>query len=146
MKMQDSVSITGSLVIRKNGKIIVNDHNLVVDTGRYLIAHLIAGTGGVITEIRLGNGGGGIAPDPGDVGLVGDTLSVLTVIPNGGQVHDTSAQVEYDASRTEGASLIRCVEAGLFNSAGVMMARKVFPEVNLDPSDTMSLFWTLTVK
>ena len=144
MKTNDNLYITGQLIIKKNGIIVVNDPNLVVDTGRYLCAQLIANKAPVISHIKFGDSN--VPPVAEDTTLQGNILDSVDLIVHGGDVHEDESVVEFFATRPLGEALSLIAEVGLFNDDDTMLARKSFATINLEATDTLSIFWTLNIK
>lgn len=118
-------------------------HNLVVTAGKtYLAAWLAAASqaGEFMTWIGLGEGGGG--PAIGDVDLVSPLATrVDGTLSSVGNVWQN--QATFGAGVNTGA----LTEAGLFSasSSGTMFARQVFPVVNKQAADSITITWSLTL-
>lgn len=145
--IRDSVTQKGyvDLVLTdENGQVkekrFVN--NLVVQTGRNYIAHRMAGSGNVVMS-HMAVGTIGTAAALTDVALGSEaariSLSTATVSAN---------SVVYVANFASGtpAGTTGLTEAGIFNasSGGEMLCRTTFAVINKEPSDTLSITWTIT--
>ena len=141
-RLKDNITIKGRLQIQLNGKTVVDDSNMVVDTGREWAARMLGGTGNIITRMKLGNNGGD--PDPLDTDLLGDQKKWLQLTNPGGDVYVNT--IEFISTFAPGEPFV-VRECGLFDneSSNVLIARKAFAEVNKGINDIMSFIWTLTV-
>jgi hypothetical protein len=66
-------------------------------------------------------------------------VQVATNIPND--------SVQYTCNFAPGISTGGITEAGLFNdeTAGIMVARTVFPVINKGPLDVLAIVWKITI-
>lgn len=116
--------------------------NLIVDAGlNYICSRMKDTTLGAISHMGLGSGTTAADAADTDLGaLVGarEALDSTTVVSN---------TITYVASFEAGDATGALTEAGLFNAdtAGTMLCRTVFPVVNKQASDTMSITWTITL-
>jgi len=116
--------------------------NLIVASGlNYICSRMKDATLDPISHMGLGSGT--IVAEGGDTdlgALVGarELLDSTTVSAN---------TITYVASFEAGDATGALTEAGLFNAdtAGTMLCRTVFPVVNKQASDTMSITWTITL-
>lgn len=118
-------------------------HNLVVSTGlNYIVSRMKDTTATAMSHMELGTGTTAAAS--------ADT-ALQTAIA-GSRVALTSTTVStntitYVASFPAGTGTGAVTEAGVFNasSAGTMACRTVFPVVNKQSGDSMTVTWTITV-
>ena len=119
-------------------------HNLVVSTGLTFICSRMAGTSaGVMSHMALGSGT--TAASAGQTDLV-------SILGSREALDSTSASsntITYVSSFEAGEGTGAVTEAGVFNAAssssGTMLCRTVFPAVNKQADDTMSVTWTITL-
>lgn len=117
-------------------------HNLVVSTGLTFICSRMAGTSaGVMSHMALGSGTTAAAAGQTDlVSILGsrEALDSSTASSN---------TITYVSSFEAGEGTGAVTEAGVFNasSSGTMLCRTVFPAVNKQADDTMSVTWTITL-
>tara|TARA_R110001592_G_scaffold100063_1_gene284377 strand:+ start:75 stop:524 length:450 start_codon:yes stop_codon:yes gene_type:complete len=117
-------------------------HNLVVSTGLTFICSRMAGTSaGVMSHMALGSGT--TAASAGQTDLV-------SILGSREALDSTSASsntITYVSSFEAGEGTGAVTEAGVFNasSSGTMLCRTVFPAVNKQADDTMSVTWTITL-
>ena len=117
-------------------------HNLVVSTGVTLICSRMAGaSAGVMSHMALGSGT--TAASAGQTDLV-------SILGSREALDSTSASsntITYVSSFEAGEGTGAVTEAGVFNasSSGTMLCRTVFPAVNKQADDTMSVTWTITL-
>lgn len=117
--------------------------NLVVDTGlNFIVKRMKDATADVMSHMSLGTGTTAAA--------AADTTLQTEI--NGSRVGLTSTtvtanQITYIASFAAGVGTGAVTEAGIFNasSGGTMLCRTVFPVVNKQSGDSMTVTWTVTV-
>jgi hypothetical protein len=115
--------------------------NLVVDTGlNFIVSRMKDTTDSVMSHMAIG--AGTTAAAAADTGLGSElgrvSLTSTTVTDN---------TITYVASFAAGTGTGAVTEAGLFNasSAGTLLCRTVFPVVNKQDGDSMTITWTVTV-
>ena len=117
-------------------------HNLVVSTGLTFICSRMAGTSaGVMSHMALGSST--TAASAGQTDLV----SILGSREALDSSTASSNTIVYVSSFEAGEGTGAVTEAGVFNAAssGTMLCRTVFPVVNKQADDTMSVTWTITL-
>jgi hypothetical protein len=146
--IQDFIKATGQLniqVVGADGSIKQNKtvENLVVTTGKTFIASRMAGTSSAVMS-HMAIGTGTTAAAVGDTALQSQSAIVALT-----STTPSANTVAYVASFPAGtpATLTAVTEAGIFNaaSAGTMLCHTIFPVVNKDVGDTMSITWTITL-
>jgi hypothetical protein len=148
MNTNDNLKVTGALRVVLTGPDgQVKDErdlkNLVVSTGLAFIAsRMKEATATVMSHMSLGTGT--TAAALGDTTL-GTELSGSRVSLTSTTV--TANQVTYIASFAAGVGTGAVTESGIFNasSSGTMLCRTVFPVVNKQSGDSMTVTWTVTV-
>lgn len=115
--------------------------NLVVDTGLHFIVQRMKDTTmGAMTHMAVGEGTTAAAGANAALGTeIGRAALTSTVV--------TDNQIVYNASFAPGVGTGAITEAGIFNAntAGTMLCRTVFPVVNKQTADTLSITWTVTI-
>ena len=141
--LQDKLSLTGALTISKNGEVVQEIKNLVVTTGKELVAANLQG-GSVSPVTHMAVGTGAVAAAAGDTAL-GTELDRNALSTSGGTV--AGAVVTYECVWNPGDGTGALTEAGLFTAAtgGTMLARTVFPVVNKGADDTVTIVWDVTI-
>jgi hypothetical protein len=116
--------------------------NLVVTTGKTVIADRMKAVPAMSAMTHMSIGTGGTAPAVGDAALAAEIARVALA---GTAV--AAAVITYTASFGVGIGTGAVVEAGLFNSGagGQMLARTTFPVVNKQAGDILNVTWTVTV-
>lgn len=115
--------------------------NLVVDTGlHFIVSRMKDTTDGAMTHMAIG--AGTTAAAAADTGL-GSELGRVSLTST--TVSDNT--ITYVATFPAGTGTGAVTEAGNFNdaSAGTMLCRTVFPVVNKQAGDSMTITWTVTV-
>tara|TARA_R110000803_G_scaffold60363_2_gene119559 strand:+ start:944 stop:1393 length:450 start_codon:yes stop_codon:yes gene_type:complete len=145
--INDRLKLRGdvALILKdKNGVIKEsrNINNLVVTAGLTFICSRMEGVGAdVMSHMALGSSSTAAAAGDTDVGSI---LGAREALDSTTASANTIAYVSsFEAGEGTGA----VVEAGIFNavSAGTMLCRTVFPVVNKQADDTMSVTWTITL-
>ena len=140
--LNDNVSMTGTLTVKKNGKVEREVKNLVVTTGKQLVAANLAGGSTEVTHMAVGTGS--TAAAAGDTAL-GSEIDRNALTTSGGTA--SSNTVTFDCTWNAGDGTGALTEAGLFtaSSGGTMLARTVFAVVNKGADDTVTISWVITV-
>lgn len=147
MILNSQSGVTGVVsIVKTNSNNEVTDKvvsNLVVTTGKTIIATLLSGGTGAITHMAVGSGS--VAAAVGDVAL-GTQISTRVALTSTTASTNT---VTYVATFAPGANTGTLTEAGLFNNAtGVltnMLARTVFPTITKEAGDTITITWVITI-
>jgi hypothetical protein len=117
--------------------------NLVVTTGlNYIVSRMKDATATAMSHMELGTGT--TAASAGDTAL-GTAISGSRTALTSTTV--SSNTITYVASFAAGTGTGAVTESGIFNasSAGTMLCRTVFPVVNKQSGDSMTVTWTITV-
>jgi hypothetical protein len=147
MILNSQSGVTGVVsIVKTNSNNEVTDKvvsNLVVTTGKTIIATLLSGGTGAITHMAVGSGA--VPAASGDVAL-GAQISTRVALSSTTASTNT---VTYVATFAPGANTGTLTEAGLFNSAtGVltnMLARTVYPTITKEAGDTITITWVITI-
>ena len=141
--LNEKLTLTGALTISVNGEVVRDIKNLVVTTGKELVAANLQG-GSVTPVTHMAVGTGSTAADAGDTGLETE-IDRNALETSGGTV--TSNVVSYSAVWAPGDGTGALTEAGLFTAAsgGTMLARTVFLPVNKGVDDTVTIAWDVTI-
>ena len=141
LKAKGEVSI---VLNREDGSVEnIDINNLVVSSGlNFIVSRMKDTTLGAMSHMELGTGTTAAA----------NGNETLEAAISGGRVSLTSTsvsgnQITYVASFPAGTGTGAVTEAGIFNasSSGVMACRTVFPVVNKQAGDSMTVTWTVTV-
>mgnify|MGYP003637236974 CR=1 FL=1 len=145
--INDDLKLRGDVAIvlkDKNGNVKESREikNLVVTAGLTFICSRMAGTSAdVMSHMALGSST--TAASAGQTDLV-SILGSREALDSSTASANTIAYVSsFEAGEGTGA----VTEAGIFNAAssGTMLCRTVFPVVNKQADDTMSVTWTITL-
>ena len=145
--INDDLKLRGDVAIvlkDKNGNVKESREikNLVVTAGLTFICSRMAGTSAdVMSHMALGSST--TAASAGQTDLV-SILGSREALDSSTASANTIAYVSsFEAGEGTGA----VTEAGVFNAAssGTMLCRTVFPVVNKQADDTMSVTWTITL-
>jgi len=145
--INDNLKLRGDVAIvlkDKNGNVKDSReiHNLVVNAGLTFICSRMAGTSaGVMSHMALGSSTTAAAAGQTDL---------VSILGSREALDSTSASsntITYVSSFEAGEGTGAVTEAGIFNasSSGTMLCRTVFPVVNKQADDTMSVTWTITL-
>lgn len=146
--INDTVKAVGELhiVLRDaNGNIKkdVTVPNLVVTTGKNLIASRLVGTASAIMS-HMAVGTGAVAPVAGNTTLGAEIASSRVALTSGTA---TNSDVTYVATFGPTVGTGAITEAGIFNaaSAGTMLCRTTFSVVNKAAEDSLTISWKVTI-
>ena len=146
MKFDSDLEMKGRLTISLNDEVVREIDNLVVTTGKNFVAsRMIGTTPGVMSHMAIGTGT--TAAAAGDSALGSQSaIEALTssAVGSGANANDVTYIATFAAGTPSSAAAI--TEAGIFNanSSGDVLCRTVFAVVNKQPSDSMTLTWTVT--
>lgn len=117
--------------------------NLVVDTGlNFIVNRMKDATASVMSHMSLGTGT--TAAAAADTTLQTELAGARVALTS---TSVTANQITYIASFAAGVGTGAVTESGIFNNAsgGTMLCRTVFPVVNKQSGDSMTVTWTVTV-
>lgn len=141
LKAKGDVSI---VLNREDGSVEnIDIHNLVVNTGlNYIVSRMKDTAANAMSHMELGTGTtAAAAADTGlQTAISGSRVALTSTTVSGNTI-------TYVASFPAGTGTGAVTEAGIFNasSAGTMACRTVFPVVNKQAGDSMTVTWTVTV-
>jgi len=142
--MKEEIGIKGKLKVEliRDGKVIQTEKvsNIIVTTGKGLVATLVAGSGTAFSHMAIGTD---------------NTTEVITdsaLTSEVGRVTLTSKAVtanviDYIGDFPAGTGTGTIVEAGILNasSSGTMLNRATFSSVNKTASDALKITWSVTM-
>jgi len=148
MNTIENLKVTGALRVVLTGPDgqIKDDRelkNLVVNTGlNFIASRMKEATATVMSHMTLGTGT--TAAAAGDTTLETEISGARVALTS---TTVTANQVTYIASFAAGVGTGAVTESGIFNasSSGTMLCRTVFPVVNKQAGDSMTVTWTVTV-
>lgn len=148
MNQLEALKATGALrivVTSAEGQVKedVQVKNLVVNTGlNYIVSRMKDTAATAMSHMELGTGT--TAANAADTAL-GTAISGSRTALTSTTV--SSNTITYVASFAAGTGTGAVTESGIFNasSAGTMLCRTVFPVVNKQAGDSMTVTWTVTV-
>lgn len=117
--------------------------NLAVSTGlNFIVSRMKEGTDAVMSHMSLGEGT--TAADLGDITLESEIAGSRVGLTS---TEVTGNTITYVATFDPGVGTGAVTESGIFNdaTAGTMLCRTVFPVVNKQPGDSMTVNWTVTI-
>ena len=133
--------MVGRLTITKNDEVVADIPNLVVTVGKeHTISRLKDTTQAAMSHMALGTGTTAAAiadtaleTEAGRIALSSSTVS--------------GASIQYVATFGAGTATGAITEAGIFNdaSAGEMLCRTVFSEINKGAQDSVTVTWTVSI-
>jgi hypothetical protein len=139
--INDQLQLKGHLQIHLNDELVRDVDNLVVTTGKNLVASRLVGTTPAVMS-HMAIGSGTTAAAAGNTAL-GSELGRVSLTSGSA----SSAVVTYVATFAAGTGTGAVTEAGLLNasSGGTLLCRTVFSVVNKGANDSMTVTWTVTV-
>ena len=115
--------------------------NLVVTSGlAYIASRMRDASASVMSHMAVGSGTAAAALGNTGLGTELGRVSLTSTTVN-------ANQVIFIATFSAGTGTGAVTEAGVFNAgaSGTMLCRTVFPVVNKDAGDTLSITWTITI-
>jgi hypothetical protein len=148
MNQLENISAKGALsVVLTDAQGNVKDtrefKNLVVTTGlNFIVSRMKDATATAMSHMELGTGS--TAANAADTALGTAIAASRTALTSTTVSTNT---ITYVASFAAGTGTGAVTESGIFNasSAGTMLCRTVFPVVNKQSGDSMTVTWTITV-
>lgn len=140
-KVKEGMKVCGELKFYKNGVLVREEKNLVVDTGLNVIANRLIGVSkNPITHMAIGTGT--TAANAADISL---EIPKAARIP-ASSITAVNGVVTVIATFTGATHAGSITEAGLFNALtlGELVSRVVFAPYVLGSSDALTITWTLT--
>ena len=139
--INDQLQLKGHLQIHLNDELVRDVDNLVVTTGKNLVASRLVGTTPAVMS-HMAIGSGTTAAAAGNTAL-GTELGRVSLTSGSA----SSAVVTYVATFAAATGTGAVTEAGLLNasSGGTLLCRTVFSVVNKGANDSMTVTWTVTV-
>ena len=145
--INDNLKLRGDVAIvlkDKNGNVKESRdiNNLVVSAGLTFICSRMAGVSAdVMSHMALGSGTTAVAAGDTDLESILGSREALD------SSTASSNTIAYVSSFEAGEGTGAVTEAGIFNAAtsGTMLCHVVFPVVNKQADDTMSVTWTITL-
>ena len=146
-ELKDTMSVKGDLVVIKTDEFGNTDtkqfKNVVVSVGKtYIASRMTANTANVMSHMAIGTGN--------TTALSSDTtleteLSRVALTVTGGT--PSSNTVTYSATYPAGTGTGALTEAGVFNAgtAGTLLCRTVFPVINKQAADTVTITWVVSI-
>ena len=117
--------------------------NLAVSTGlNFIVSRMKEDTDAVMSHMSVREGT--TAADLGDITLESEIAGSRVALTS---TTVTGNTITYVATFEPGVGTGAVTESGIFNdgTAGTMLCRTVFPVVNKQPGDSMTVNWTVTI-
>jgi hypothetical protein len=145
--INDDLKLRGDVAIvlkDKDGKVKESReiNNLVVSAGlTYICSRMADASAGVMSHMALGSGTTAAAAGDTDLESILGSREALD------STTASSNTITYVSSFEAGEGTGAVTEAGIFNAAtsGTMLCHVIFPVVNKQADDTMSVTWTITL-
>ena len=145
--INDDLKLRGDVAIvlkDKDGKVKESReiNNLVVSAGlTYICSRMADASASVMSHMALGSGTTAAAAGDTDLESILGSREALD------STTASSNTIAYVSSFEAGEGTGAVTEAGIFNAAtsGTMLCHVIFPVVNKQADDTMSVTWTITL-
>ena len=145
--INENLKLRGDVAIvlkDKDGKVKESRdiNNLVVSSGlTYICSRMADASAGVMSHMALGSGTTAAAAGDTDLESILGSREALD------STTASSNTITYVSSFEAGEATVAVTEAGIFNAAtsGTMLCHVIFPVVNKQADDTMSVTWTITL-
>lgn len=140
-QIKEGLCLRGSVSIFKNGELVQEKGNLIVNVGRdYVASRITDGSSPIMGWIAVGTGAA--APASGDTAL-GNELTRKAL--NTGSPSRVANIVTFEVNYTAGEAVGVLTEAGLFNAAaaGDMLSHVQVGPFTMGASDTFAIVWNI---
>jgi hypothetical protein len=145
MQQQEILKLKGELRVvlnKEDGTVEQFDHtNLVVDSGlNFIVERMASANDSVMSHMAIGTDNTAAAAANTTLGIeAGRVALASTSVSNN--------TITYAATFGSGTGTGAITEAGILNasSSGTLLCRTVFPVVNKQSGDSMTITWTVTV-
>lgn len=144
----EGLDITGKLVVKKNGEVVREIPNVVVNAGKGYVADRMKNSTTVMNAMAVGTSDAS-SSDATKTALVGTELGRVSSSNFTTTVSTSARTVTYQGTFGTGTGTGSIKEAGIFNStsasSGTMLCRTTFPVVTKGASDTLTIDWVITI-
>ena len=140
MDLNSPLAMKGRLTIAINDEVVQVVDNLVVTTGKgYVASRMKDASATAMSHMAVGTGSTAAAAGDTALGSESARIALTSTTVSG-------ADVTYVATFAAGTGTAALTEAAILNasSSGTMLCRTVFPVVNKQSTDSMSVTWTVT--
>lgn len=145
--LNEALQIYGKLSIVKTDKdgntTTTEVPNLVVSTGKTVIAARLAGnTAAVMATMGIGVG---TTPASASDTALGSQVWLNNLATAGGTPSANTVVYSATFNPSQPGTSQAITEAAVFNSSNVMLCRTVFPVINKQTTDTITISWTVSM-
>lgn len=142
--MESGILVKGHLKVLKNGVVVDEVENLVVNYGLALMAELLAGNTTVLKPSFVAIGSGDNTPLATDMALETEVARHSAAVELGTGSNANKVSFTYYWPPNAFADTIQ--EAGLFDAAtdGNLFSRVIFTPVVIGTIDTFAIIWTIS--
>lgn len=140
--MQDIINLVGEVEVLRNGKVVLEKKNLIVQAGKNFLASAIINSSSS-PFVAMAIGEGTTAANTTDTALETE-VARLAFTSSSVSTNVVTLSTTFPAGTGTGA----ITEAGILNNAssgGTMLSHVVFSAVNKGALDTLTINWTVTV-
>ena len=140
MDFNSPLEMKGRLTIALNDEVVREIDNLVVTTGKgYVASRMKDASATAMSHMAVGSGSTAAAASDTALGSEAARIALTSTTVSG-------ADVTYVATFGAGVGTAALTEAAILNasSSGTMLCRTVFPVVNKQSTDSMSVTWVVT--
>lgn len=140
MDFNSPLAMKGRLTIAINDEVVQVVDNLVVTTGKgYVASRMKDASATAMSHMAVGSGSTAAAASDTALGSEAARIALTSTTVSG-------ADVTYVATFGAGVGTAALTEAAILNasSSGTMLCRTVFPVVNKQGTDSMSVTWVVT--
>ena len=145
--LNEALQIHGKLSIVKTDKdgntTTTEVPNLVVATGKTVIAARLAGnTAAVMSTMGIGTG---TTPASASDTALGNQVWLNNLATAGGTPSSNTVVYSATFNPSQPGTSQAITEAAVFNTSNVMLCRIVFPVINKQTTDTITISWTVSM-
>ena len=138
--IKEELKLTGHVTVSVNNKVVRNINNLVVSAGKDYVASRMKDTSAsAMSHMAMGTDDTSATAPNTALGAEADRVSLTSTVVSG-------ATITYTATFPAGTATAALTEAGILNddAVGTLLCRTVFPVVNKQADDQLSIVWVVT--
>jgi len=139
--MKDQINLVGEVQILKNGEVVLEKKNLIVQVGKNFLANAVINASSPFVAIAIGTG-----TTPADIS---DTTLETEIARTAFTTSSVAANVvSLSNTYPAGTGTGTITEAGIFTNAtsgGTMLSHIVFSSIGKGALDTLMINWTITI-
>lgn len=144
--MKDNLNVSGKLKIYKNGKLVRDVSNLVVNAGlAWIIQRMNNATANVMSHMVIGTG---VTVTTPAVIAIESEVARVPLTTAGGVASSNAITFEATFPAGSPATVATITEAGILNADidGTLLSRTLFSPVTKEATDIITISWVITLE